>query len=101
MTSAYPRTPALSGGLMLHALARNWWLILLRGICGILFGVLTFIWPGITLLTLACSTASMPRRRRAGAGAAIKGGAPAPRWWLAVVGVLGIAVGILAIVMPG
>ena len=33
--------------MMLHALARNWWLILLRGIGGILFGVLTFIWPGI------------------------------------------------------
>ncbi len=37
---------------MLHALARNWWLILLRGICAIAFGVLTFIWPGVTLVTL-------------------------------------------------
>jgi uncharacterized membrane protein HdeD (DUF308 family) len=33
--------------------------------------------------------------------AAIMGGAPAPRWWLAVVGLLGIAVGILTFVMPG
>src|SRR6266496_3730098 len=39
-------------GLLLHALAKHWWLLLLRGICAILFGVLTFVWPGITLLTL-------------------------------------------------
>jgi uncharacterized membrane protein HdeD (DUF308 family) len=40
------------GSLLLHTLAENWWLLLLRGICAILFGVLTFVWPGITLLTL-------------------------------------------------
>ena len=39
-------------GLLLNALAKHWWLLLLRGICAILFGVLTFVWPGITLLTL-------------------------------------------------
>src|SRR5260221_101749 len=39
-------------GLLLHALAKHWWVLLLRGICAILFGVLTFVWPGIKLLTL-------------------------------------------------
>jgi uncharacterized membrane protein HdeD (DUF308 family) len=29
--------------LLLHALAKQWWLLLLRGICAILFGVLTFV----------------------------------------------------------
>ena len=33
-------------------LARYWWLILLRGIAAIIFGVLAFVWPGITLVTL-------------------------------------------------
>ena len=28
---------------MLHALAKAWWLVLLRGIAGILFGVLAFV----------------------------------------------------------
>jgi uncharacterized membrane protein HdeD (DUF308 family) len=87
---------------MLHALARNWWLILLRGICAILFGVLAFIWPGITLLTLALLYGFFVLIEGALAlAAAIMGGSPAPRWWLAVVGLLGIAVGILTIMMPG
>ncbi len=102
MTSAYPQSPALSRGLMLHALARNWWLILLRGICAILFGVLAFIWPGITLLTLALLYGIFALIEGGLAlAAAIMGGAPAPRWWLAVAGLLGIAVGILTIMMPG
>src|SRR5262249_56182394 len=37
---------------VLHALAKGWWLVLLRGIAAILFGILAIVWPGITLLTL-------------------------------------------------
>src|SRR5262249_3751542 len=33
--------------------------------------------------------------------AAIKGGAPAPRWWLALVGVLSILAGLVAMGLPG
>jgi uncharacterized membrane protein HdeD (DUF308 family) len=29
-------------------LARNWWVVLLRGIAGILFGLATFFAPGIS-----------------------------------------------------
>lgn len=34
-------------------LTRFWWLILLRGICAILFGIVAIAWPGQTLTTLA------------------------------------------------
>ncbi len=34
------------------ALARNWWSLVVRGLVGIAFGVITFFWPGITLIAL-------------------------------------------------
>ena len=88
--------------LMLHALARNWWLLLLRGIAAIVFGVLAFVWPGLTLVTLVLFYGAFALVDGVLAiAAAIKGGSPLPRWWLAVVGVAGIIVGLLTFMWPG
>ena len=94
--------PAPAGGILLHALARNWWLILLRGVCAVIFGVLTFVWPGVTLLTLVLLYGAYALIDGAIAiWAAIVGGEPAPRWWLLIVGLLGIAAGLVTLLMPG
>jgi len=87
---------------MVHALAKNWWLLLLRGIAAIIFGVLAFAWPGVTLLTLILFYGAFALVDGVLAIiAAITGGAPGPRWWLVIVGLLGIAAGLLTFLMPG
>lgn len=97
------RQPGLGPGWsMVHALAKNWWLLLLRGIAAIIFGVLAFVWPGLTLLTLVLFYGAFALVDGVLAViAAVNGGVPAPRWWLAIVGISGIAAGLLTFLMPG
>jgi uncharacterized membrane protein HdeD (DUF308 family) len=88
--------------LMLHALEQNWWLILIRGIAAIVFGVLAFVWPGLTLATLVILWGAFTLVDGVFAVfAAIRGGTPAPRWWLAIVGISGIIAGALTFAWPG
>jgi uncharacterized membrane protein HdeD (DUF308 family) len=37
---------------MLGAVTRYWWAWLIRGIAAIIFGVLAFLWPGVTILAI-------------------------------------------------
>jgi len=96
MTSPAPAAP------MLPMLARYWWLILLRGIAAIIFGVLAFIWPGITLVTLVLFWGAFALVDGVLALVhAIMGDNKGSRWWLALVGVAGILVGLMTFMMPG
>lgn len=91
--------PGLPG---LHALAKNWWLLLLRGISAAIFGVLALIWPGITLLTVIIFYGAYALMDGVFAiAAAIRGGDAQSRWWLILIGVLGIAAGLLTFLWPG
>ena len=37
---------------MITTLARNWWVLVVRGILAILFGLSAFMWPSLTILSL-------------------------------------------------
>ena len=93
--------PSLEG-LVRSALHRSWWLLLLRGIAAVAFGVLTFVWPEISLLTLILVYGIYAVADGVLALiAAVRGGGFAPRWWLALGGVVSILAGVLAFALPG
>jgi uncharacterized membrane protein HdeD (DUF308 family) len=82
---------------ILEGFSRNWWTVLLRGILTILFGLMAFMMPGVTLLTLAMLY---------GAYALVDGmlsiwfGANSRTWGLVLFGLVGIAVGIFTLYYP-
>lgn len=84
-------------------LARNWWMLLLRGAAAIIFGLGAIIWPGITVTVLVIFFGAYALVDGAfSIGAAIVGGnTRVPRWLLVLEGVLGIGVGVIAMVWPG
>jgi uncharacterized membrane protein HdeD (DUF308 family) len=97
-----PRGSLAPGASLLHALAKNWWLEVLRGVAAVIFGILAFVWPGLTLLTLVLFWGAYALVDGVLAiVAAIKGGNPMPRWWLAIVGLAGIVAGVLTFLVPG
>ena len=82
--------------------AGRWWAVLLRGLIAIAFGVLAFMWPGVTLSTLVLLfgyyalldgsfslIAAIGGRRRGD-----------DRWLLALEGVVGIWAGIVTLRVP-
>jgi uncharacterized membrane protein HdeD (DUF308 family) len=103
-TQIQPGRPSPLLGLVLRELAENWWLLLLRGIAAIVFGILAFVWPGLTLLALTLMWgfyAIADGILALWAAIAGKGGEIVPRWWLAVVGIAGLVAGLLTFVWPG
>jgi uncharacterized membrane protein HdeD (DUF308 family) len=88
---------------MLAAITQNWWVFLLRGICAVLFGILTFAMPGITLASLVIVFGIYAIIDGAGAIAlGFGGGESGERWWqMIVLGILSIAAGVLTFAWPG
>ncbi len=85
------------------AMGRAWWLVLLRGIAAIVFGMLAWAWPGATLITLTLFW---------GAYALVDGVAALWSWWhargsgkamwqMVLIGLLGIAAGLFTFISPG
>jgi uncharacterized membrane protein HdeD (DUF308 family) len=84
-------------------MARNWWVLLIRGILAIIFGVLAFLWPGMALEVLVLLFGAYALLD--GVASIIIGltgrGAQDNRLWLLLGGVFGVLVGVLAFVWPG
>ena len=89
--------------MMLDALTRNWWAMAIRGLAAIIFGILAFIWPGITLLALALLFGAYALVNGVFAIiAAVQGAGRGERWLaLSVEGIVGIAAGTIAFLWPG
>jgi uncharacterized membrane protein HdeD (DUF308 family) len=102
MTNVQRQPSSLAALGLLPALADVWWLVLLRGIASIIFGVLAFVWPGLTVFWLVLLFAAYAIVDGVIAlGAAFSGsGGMTPRWWLVIVGLLGIAAGIVTFMYP-
>jgi uncharacterized membrane protein HdeD (DUF308 family) len=90
-------------GEMLAVYTSSWWALLLRGIAAVLFGVLAFVWPGITLTVLVLLWGAYAFVDGAFAIAAgIKSHGESRRWWVLLLeGILGVAAGIVAFAVPG
>jgi uncharacterized membrane protein HdeD (DUF308 family) len=85
-------------------LARNWGLVLLRGIAAVSFGVAAIAWPGLTLIALTWLFGIFAIADGIFAlVAAFSGRAKGivPTWWLVLVGIIGILAGIATLVYPG
>ncbi len=87
---------------MLSSLARNWWLVALRGTLAVIFGAAAFVWPGLTFEVLVLLF---------GAYAFVDGvlvfsfglmaAGDREQWWpLVLSGILGIGLGVLTFARP-
>jgi len=87
----------------METLTRNWWVVLLRGVAGVLFGIMTLIAPAISLAVLVLLygayafadgvLALVTAIRRRGA---------TTRWWMLLLeGITGIAAGVVTLLWPG
>ena len=86
-----------------ETLSRNWWVLLLRGIVAILFGALTFMRPGISLASLLLLFGAYALADGVlGAWTAITHRKDRENWWVLLLGgLVGIGVGVLALIKPG
>jgi uncharacterized membrane protein HdeD (DUF308 family) len=88
---------------MLEHLGRNWGWVVLRGVAAVLFGILAFALPGITLaaLVIVWGAYALADGILALIAAYRVRDQGKPFWSLVIVGLLGIAAGIVTFIWPG
>jgi uncharacterized membrane protein HdeD (DUF308 family) len=84
------------------SLSRNWWAVVLRGSAGILFGIITFVAPAISLVSLVILFGAYAFIDGVFAIVSSVRARGNDRWWLLLVeGVAGVATGVLTVFWPG
>ena len=89
---------------LLSHMAEYWWLLLLRGIAAVIFGLLALFMPGIAGLSLVLLWGAYTFADgifSLWAAVVGKRATTGSRWWLALTGVLGIVAGLIAFFAPG
>jgi uncharacterized membrane protein HdeD (DUF308 family) len=84
-------------------LTRNWWVVLLRGIAGVVFGIATFFAPGVSLAVLVLLFGAYALMDGVLAViTAVRRRSVSDRWWMLLLeGFVGIAAGLATLVWPG
>jgi uncharacterized membrane protein HdeD (DUF308 family) len=93
-----PKTEAMN-----DVLADNWWAVALRGVVAILFGIAAFAMPVVTMLSLVFVFAAFVFVDGVfGIIMSVRGARRGERWvWLLFNGILGVVVGVIAVLWPG
>ena len=104
MASTTFNTSGIGSGPAAETLVQNWWLFTLRGVLGIIFGILALIFPGPTILSLVLLfSAYMLVDGIFGIISAVRAiRRKEDRWGLLIFeGLLDIATGVVAFLWPG
>jgi uncharacterized membrane protein HdeD (DUF308 family) len=87
---------------MLAEFARHWWVFAVRGLAAVVFGILAFVWPGLTVgvLILFFGVFVFADGLLTVIGA-IRTRAQNDRWWAYLLeGLAGVAIGVLTFTWP-
>jgi uncharacterized membrane protein HdeD (DUF308 family) len=89
--------------MLVNTLSRYWWMLLLRGVAWVLFGLAVMFQPGISLVTLTLMFGVFALIDGVGHIVSAIGGRQDSRsWWtLLLSGLAGVLVGVLAFISPG
>jgi uncharacterized membrane protein HdeD (DUF308 family) len=81
--------------------AGNWWLVVLRGVLAILFGVAAFLWPNVTVVVLVLMFGAYALIDGIFAIIAALTHRESHSWgWLLVEGLVGVAAGVITFAWP-
>jgi uncharacterized membrane protein HdeD (DUF308 family) len=88
---------------MIETLARNWWMLVLRGVLAIVFGLVALLWPALTLFVLVImfGVYAIVDGVVAVMAAGLSHTKDSPRWWVFLLeGLVSIGAGVAALLLP-